>query len=75
MLYSVDSIADGVARLVGDDDSLLFLPVAELPAGTACGDMLEQTQDGRLLPQPQETAARRAAAAALLERLQKRGGG
>lgn len=69
MLYSLESLENGVAQLVADDGSLLTLPAADLPPGARPGAVLHQTPDGGFGPMPAEDARRRARAAALWETL------
>lgn len=63
--YSCDGIDGETARLIGDDGSQLTVPTELLPAGTAEGSVLRRTGDA-FVPDPAETARRRAQMAVLL---------
>ena len=71
MLYSLENLENGVARLVSDDGGLLTLPAATLPPGARPGAVLRQTPDGGFEPMPAEGARRRERAAALWETLRR----
>lgn len=71
MLYSLENLENGVARLVSDDGRLLTLPAADLPPGARPGAVLRQTPDGGFEPMPAEDARRRERAAALWETLRR----
>lgn len=68
MYYSVDAMESGTARLVDDAGGSMLAPVAELPSGTAQGDVLER-RDGMWHAAPEETQRRKACAALLLQQI------
>lgn len=65
LFYSCDGIDGETARLIGDDGSQLTVPTELLPVGTAEGSVLRRTGDA-FVPDPAETARRRAQMAVLL---------
>ena len=70
MLYSIESIRDGMATLAGDDGSILCIPADTLPAAR-CGELLQRQPDGSFLVQPRPAARRAARALALFRRLKQ----
>lgn len=68
MYYAVDAIERGTARLVDDEEQTVFVPLDELPFGTAETDVLEW-RDGVWSAAPEETQRRKERAAALLRHL------
>ncbi len=68
MYYAVDALDERLARLVDDDEQALFVPREALPDGAAEGDVLE-CRDGAWELCAEETARRKAYAAALLRQL------
>lgn len=68
MYYAVDAIERGTARLVDDEEQTAFVPLGELPSGTAEADVLEW-RDGVWSAAPEETQRRKERAAALLRHL------
>lgn len=65
MEYSVDSVQQQQATLVGRDGQILQLPLGDLPPGTVEGDVV-LWQEGSFVPAPEKTAQRRAQVADLL---------
>lgn len=68
MYYSVDAIEGGTARLMDDEETALYVQTSALPDGTSETDVLFW-QDGAWCAAPQETARRKAHAAALLRQV------
>lgn len=71
MQYSIDSILENIAALVGDDGTVLHFAADLLPANAKPGDILQQQPDGSFLPQPQASALRRSRAFALFRKLKR----
>ena len=58
MFYAVDRLEEGIAVLVDDEENTLVVERTLLPADTVQGDVLRM-EDGRYLPDGEETARRR----------------
>ncbi|MTI94586.1 MAG: DUF3006 domain-containing protein [Firmicutes bacterium] len=78
-LYTVDSITQGLARLLLREAEQVqhVVPVADLPKGTGEGDIIEaEIVDGqivRALSKPDETLAQKQKIQAKLDKLKRKG--
>ncbi len=68
MYYSLDAIDGGAARLIDDEETLLWVPVTALPPEAVETDVLEW-RDGAWSIALEETARRKDYAAQLLREL------
>lgn len=71
MQYSIESIRDDIATLVGDDGSILHTSVTDLPPKSCTGTVLQQQPDGSFTAQLQVTTRRSAHALALFRKLKR----
>ncbi len=72
MIYSIDRFEGDSAVLCDEEETCVTVPRASLPADVQAGDMLRQTADGYEIDRAL-TAARRARAQALRQRLTGKG--
>lgn len=68
MLYSIDSLENGHAVLIGEDETVLHLSADKL-AGAREGDMVFAAPDGLYYPDAAATAQRKARMLELFHRI------